>query len=108
MPMGELAMPTPEDVGEKNENSQKEMEETFTKLEELDNKETLTKEDVDWFEGGVVGKAFRLREKMFYVEGAMGDEDEDDSINSSRTNEYELLRRSVAEKVEEWKKNNSE
>ena len=104
MPM-EPTMPTLESGNE-------DMEATFAKLKELDEKEVLTQEDVDWFKSGVVEEAFRSRERSLYVEDKtdrVGDEEEySDPDNSERSNELELLHRSAKEKVEEWEKNNSE
>ena len=93
MPIGEPTMPT----GEDKEND---METIFARLKELDEKEVLTEEDVEWFKSGAIEGAFRSRSET------LGNEDEDDEFSRAefaKSEELELLHRRVAEKVEKRK-----
>ncbi len=80
--------------------------EVFARLEELNKKEFLTAEDIEWFESGVIEKAFRSREESLYTDGEAIEEDSDES--TERFNNLEVLHRDVTKKVARWKEDNAE
>lgn len=76
--------------------------EVFAKLSELDEKESLTAEDVEWFKSGAIESAFRSRGESSDQGDGQGNEEIDtgDVIESNRSNELELLHQRVTIKVE--------